>query len=205
MDSTALHETAVRIDACLDTMVKPHRASHSRATARLAAELCERFGIDPAQGLLSGMAHDMCRDLQPSRQFAMAEAFAIGHPIFAARESLQSLLQDERFRDKMLHGPAAAYALESDYGIRDAAILEAVAFHSIGDTHLGDLAKIVFIADKLEPGRARRPSDADSMLHTLSLEPLFRYTIACIHDWFSNQGMELSPFTRVLYARIVAS
>src|SRR5207245_2259341 len=39
------------------------------------------------------------------------------------------------------------------WGITDEEILDAVRFHLSGTTHLSPLAKVVFLADKLEPDR----------------------------------------------------
>jgi len=89
-----------------------------------------------------------------------------------------------------------------EFNVKEQDILEAVALHSIADEMMSDIAKIVYISDKLEPLR-HRPQDADEKLHTLDLESLFVYTLGCVVQWFSSSGKPLSPFTAHLYSRIL--
>jgi nicotinate-nucleotide adenylyltransferase len=51
------------------------------------------------------------------------------------------------------HGPAAAVLLRERFGIHNREILEAVEVHTTGRPGMGDLARAVFIADKIEHSR----------------------------------------------------
>lgn len=53
---------------------------------------------------------------------------------------------------KSLHGRAAAVVLQK-FGINDKSVLKAAAFHTFGYEGIDALGKIVYIADKIEPGR----------------------------------------------------
>ena len=53
----------------------------------------------------------------------------------------------------MLHGPAAAARLASE-GVDDRALLDAVAFHTLGYGGFGDMGQALYAADFLEPGRS---------------------------------------------------
>lgn len=55
----------------------------------------------------------------------------------------------------VLHGPAAAEALRIE-GVRDGALLRAVAWHTLGHRDLDALGRAVYAADFLEPGRDLR-------------------------------------------------
>jgi nicotinate-nucleotide adenylyltransferase len=59
----------------------------------------------------------------------------------------------EAERPVLLHGRAAAVLLRDTLGVGDSEIREAVANHVTGRPYMGLLAKIVFVADFLEPGR----------------------------------------------------
>jgi HD superfamily phosphohydrolase YqeK len=52
----------------------------------------------------------------------------------------------------LLHGPAAAEKLRID-GVRDAGLLHAVAYHTLGHADLGPEGRALYAADFLEPGR----------------------------------------------------
>lgn len=61
-----------------------------------------------------------------------------------------------RFRDwpfPLLHGPAAAARLARE-GVTDGPLLLAVAFHTLGHPDFDEMAKALYLADYLEPGRA---------------------------------------------------
>jgi 2-amino-4-hydroxy-6-hydroxymethyldihydropteridine diphosphokinase len=74
----------------------------------------------------------------------------------------------------LLHGPAAATRLRTE-GVHDEALLEAIAYHTIGAGGLGRLGRALYAADFLDPGRsfraewrrdlqARMPRDFDEVL-----------------------------------------
>ncbi len=65
-----------------------------------------------------------------------------------------------------------------EFNVEEPDILEAVALHSIADETMSDMAKIVYISDKLEPLRSR-PQDADEKLHTLICFSLCLYHCMC--------------------------
>ena len=51
----------------------------------------------------------------------------------------------------LLHGAVAAHWLEHEDGLTDADVLEAVRWHTTGKGGMGEVAKVVFLADKLDP------------------------------------------------------
>ena len=79
-----------------------------------------------------------------------------------------------------------------------------MALHSIADDAMSPLAKIVYIADKLEPLR-NRSADADEKMQTLDLDSLFAYTLASVVRWFSESGKPLCPYTAEIYSRMTKS
>jgi predicted HD superfamily hydrolase involved in NAD metabolism len=60
----------------------------------------------------------------------------------------------ESERPILLHGPVAAELARRDLGVKDAEILDAVRAHTTGEPGMGPLALTLFVADKIEPGRA---------------------------------------------------
>jgi|DewCreStandDraft_4_1066084.scaffolds.fasta_scaffold01124_24 nicotinate-nucleotide adenylyltransferase len=204
MDYINFAEIAVVIEKTLRTELSEKRLAHSLSTARTASALCIRFGLDANQGYLAGLSHDMARELPFSQQEEIYNEHSSCLGSLASRASLESLREDEVFYRKMLHGPAAACILCSRYGIREPDILEAVALHSTADEDMSALARIIYIADKLEPTR-KRPEDADMVLKTFNLDALFAYTVRCVVRWFEESGKPLSPYTQSLFRRMCAS
>jgi len=56
----------------------------------------------------------------------------------------------------LLHGPAAAERLREE-GVRDEALLHAIAYHTLGHPALDRLGRALYLADFLEPGRTFDP------------------------------------------------
>lgn len=56
-------------------------------------------------------------------------------------------------RDALAHGPAAAERAAAD-GERDAGVLAAVRYHTVGFAGWDDAGRMLYLADYLEPGRA---------------------------------------------------
>lgn len=202
MDYIGISEIFSQIEKVVETKLSAKRLAHCRSTAETSAFLCKRFGLDVEKGRLAGIAHDMCRELAYEEQEKIISNFIACLDRFHTSLSLQAILSDPIYRKKMIHGPAAACILCHEYGIDDTDILEAIALHSIADSAASNLAKVVYIADKLEPLR-QRPPDAEKMLKELNLDALFVYTLTNVVRWFRESGKSLSPYTAELYNRML--
>ncbi len=133
------------------------RAHIARVAALMDGWCATRGGSAPerARWRAAAWLHDALRDAEP--------------------ESLRPLVPAS-LRDAaapLLHGPAAAELLRRD-GVADAAILAAVAYHTIGSPDLDPLGRALYVADFVEPGRtfaplplarlrARMPADLDAV------------------------------------------
>ncbi|MCX8013349.1 MAG: bis(5'-nucleosyl)-tetraphosphatase (symmetrical) YqeK [Rectinema sp.] len=204
MDYINSAEVISAIEKMLRAEMSEKRFLHCLSTADTAAFLCARYGLDPMKGRLAGLTHDMARELPFPQQEAIFLEYQACLGALASRASLKAIQEDEEFHKKMLHGPAAACILCSRYRIHDRDILESIALHSIADEEMSPLARVVYIADKLEPHR-KRPTDAERQLQVLDLDSLFSYTVHCVVRWFEESGKPLSPFTQSLFRRMSAS
>ena len=136
-----------------------------------AKELAERHAIDPARVYLAAATHDLFRAAGDDALLREATRYGLKvHPV-------------ERHVPKLLHGPVAARWLEAEVGIRDQAVLNAVRLHTTGGKGMDPVAKIVFIADKLDPQKVYRypwidrvRALADASLDRAVLEFLERQT-----------------------------
>jgi predicted HD superfamily hydrolase involved in NAD metabolism len=117
--------------------------AHEQRTATLARELAVLHGVDPDRAELAALVHDIAAHHAPPQLAALAMQFRI--PVSDA-EALQPAL---------LHGPVGAEILRREYGVRDDELLDAVRTHVVGSPVMGPLAKILYLADKLESGRDR--------------------------------------------------
>jgi predicted HD superfamily hydrolase involved in NAD metabolism len=115
---------------------------HLYGTRDTALDLARRFGVDAAKVELAALGHDLYRAVDDAQ--LLIEARALGLAVHPVEERVPVLL----------HGPLAAEQLRRDCGVDDPDVLEAVRWHSIACAGMGEVGLVVFLADKLEPGKA---------------------------------------------------
>jgi nicotinate-nucleotide adenylyltransferase len=149
MNTDELASMITRVDRKARDVLSQSRYEHSVRVGAMARDLCERFGLNPDVGYLAGIAHDLCKSAAENVLISLASRD--GFPI----------TEIETRKPSLLHGRAAAVLLRTEFGLADSGVLEAVRNHTFGAQGLGDLGKIIFVADKIEPGR-------------LGIDPAFR-------------------------------
>jgi nicotinate-nucleotide adenylyltransferase len=180
-------ETLLEVENAARKMLSLSRFLHSRNTALLARDLCLRFNLDPRKGYLAGIAHDICKSM------------GLGEMVRLARSDGGGMTKLEKAKPSLLHGRAAAAFLKKQYGIHNKEVLDAVRYHTIagGD---GDLSKVVYIADKIEPSREDVNEELREMSGSADLNILFTATLDTTVAYLRSQKMDISPGTLRLLA-----
>ena len=112
---------------------------HIERAREVGRELAEFHPVDAETVDLGIAAHDLARALKGDALLEQARRYHLNpHRV-------------ERRNPILLHGPVAALWLEHEDGIVDRRILEAVRWHTTGTEGMGIPAKVVFLADKLDP------------------------------------------------------
>jgi len=130
----------MRIEEEARNTLSAERFLHSRQTALQAYDLCLRFRLNPTAGYLAGIAHDLAKQMDNKKILKIMKSGSNSYEI--------SPLEKER--PNLMHGKAAAVLLREQFCIHNEDVLEAVAFHTSGCENMGQLAKVVYIADKTE-------------------------------------------------------
>jgi predicted HD superfamily hydrolase involved in NAD metabolism len=141
------------------------RYLHSLRVARYAKALAQHYGCSSSKAYLAGLLHDLAREWPESEMLRVA--------LFDG----QGMSDFELSLPLLLHGRAAAWVLEHTYAITALDVLEAVRHHTLGKHGMGNIAKIVFCADYLEPGRKYMSQSFRRSTHVLSLNDLL---CACV-------------------------
>ena len=116
---------------------------HIQRVRDVAATLAARHGADARAVDLGAACHDLARAMSPDTLPAEARRLGLAvHPV-------------EERAPILLHGPVAAAWLERDGEIADPRIIEAVRWHTTGMAGMGLVARVVFVADKIEPEKVR--------------------------------------------------
>lgn len=161
--------------------VSRDRYEHSLRTAEMAVKLCKLYGISAERGRLAGIGHDMCKNMDDS--LLMTLSSRDGRPF----------TQLERNKPSLLHGRAAAVKMQEDFDITDKEILEAVAYHTFGREDLCPLAKILYAADKIEPGRNYITKSYLERLFALDLDSMVRTVLEENIVFLQKKGKAVAP------------
>lgn len=122
--------------------LKEKRMNHCISVARLCYDLALAHGYDPMKAYLSGIFHDIARELPKEDMLSLAGERGI------------KIGKEELAEPLLLHGPLGAAIMTENYGITDQDILEAVCCHTVGREKMTLPDKILFLADKTEPLRS---------------------------------------------------
>lgn len=117
---------------------------HVERSRQVARDLAEIHDVDRTAVDLAVAAHDLARGMKGSA--ILEEALRQGLEVHPVQKRTPALL----------HGPVAAVWLERTAGITDDRVLDAVRWHSTGKRGMGPVARVVFLADKLDPEKVRR-------------------------------------------------
>jgi predicted HD superfamily hydrolase involved in NAD metabolism len=117
---------------------------HIYRVQKVALELARQHEVDGEKTRLAALAHDIARAMKGEDLLRKARELGIAvHPVEAEVPIL-------------LHGPVAAETLRLTDGLEDQDIYEAVYWHSTAREGLGPAAKVVYLADKLDPQKVSR-------------------------------------------------
>jgi nicotinate-nucleotide adenylyltransferase len=156
----------------------------------MAWDLARSYDLDPDRAYLAGIGHDICKPF-PLRELKRT----------ALRDG-KGLSRLEKKNPSLLHGRAGAVYLKERYQVTDSEILEAVALHTIGAENMGPLAKVVYIADKLEWSR-ENAGELRGILDRVPLPDLDELFLAVLNDnvaFLDSHEIAVSGSTRRLLA-----
>lgn len=137
-------ENALYLPQRLRNSLSKKRYEHVIRVTNLAESLALHHNIDVNRVRLAALAHDMHKETSPIYMEILMKKV---YPQFAS------------LSPEIYHAFAARHELSTRYYIKDKTVLDAVCSHVIGSsTH--PIAKILYIADKCEPGRAFDTSDS---------------------------------------------
>ena len=131
------------IDARLRTLPTGLR-DHIERSREVSQELAIRHGVDARLADMGTAAHDLARALGRRRLLSEARSLGLDVGMVERREPI------------LLHGPIAARWLVEEDGGLDKVALESVEWHTTGRAGMSEVAKTVFLADKLDPRKVAR-------------------------------------------------
>ncbi len=134
-----------RVLTWLADNVPASRLQHILGVEQMSVELANHYHLDVEKAAQAGLMHDLAKYFKPNVLLQMARNEGIEvDPVCEATPHL-------------LHADVSAIVARDEFEVRDEAVLEAIALHTLGCPGMSDVSCVVFIADTLEPGRGQTP------------------------------------------------
>jgi predicted HD superfamily hydrolase involved in NAD metabolism len=166
----------------------PDAMEHTLRTVEVVRQLAAAHRVDLERAELAALLHDVADGYSDRQLLGLAERYGIPVSLTEARIP------------KLLHGAVGAEILRHEWGITDEELLDAVRDHISGGPHMGMLAKVLFVADKIEPDRDR---------HFGGLDPVRQAAMRDLDDamlqLYAWRITELVDGGRPLHERMITS
>lgn len=139
-DDKKVIELLEKINNDIKAELSEKRYNHSLGVMKKAEELARIYGENVNKAKLIGLAHDIGKELPKEDKLK----YAIDNGI---------LVDDvEKVNIDLLHGKIGADICNKRYGFTND-MQNAIIYHTVGNENMDLLAKILFVADKIEEGR----------------------------------------------------
>lgn len=163
IDKKALYLARER--ALLRKLLSPPRFTHTLHTAELALRLAAAAGVPQQKAALAALLHDCARDLPAAvmRRYFIKRAAGAALPGPTLKEA-----------PVLAHAWAGAGLAAERFGVRDPEILEAIESHATGAPGMGPLARLIYVSDLANLGRAFREAGLVRKLAFKDFEAAFR-------------------------------
>ena len=133
-------ENIEKIKIDLKEKLSEKRYLHSLGTMNMAIKLANIYHIDTNIAALTGLAHDIGKELSNEEKIKFVDENNIETDVI------------ERNNVGLLHGKIGAEIVKNEYNFsRD--MLEAIKYHTTANIKMSMLDKIIFVSDKIEETR----------------------------------------------------
>ena len=139
-DDKKVQELLRKINQDIQRELSEKRYNHSIGVMKKAEELAKLYKVNINKAKLVGLAHDIGKEL-------------------SKEDKLKYVKENDIERDKiekinvgLLHGKIGADICKKRYDFTED-MQDAIKFHTTGNKDMDLLAKIIFVADKIEEGR----------------------------------------------------
>lgn len=135
-----------KIDNDLKKVLSEKRYNHSLGVMKKAEELAKIYKIDIDKAKLVGLAHDIGKELSKEEMLEYV------------RENSIEVDSVEEVNVGLLHAKIGADICKKKYGFSKD-MQNAIKYHTVGNENMDLLAKIIYVADKIEAGRTYKDEE----------------------------------------------
>ncbi|MCQ2550889.1 MAG: bis(5'-nucleosyl)-tetraphosphatase (symmetrical) YqeK [Clostridia bacterium] len=165
----------------IDNDFSEKRRVHTYGVVETVKWLAEKYGADIEKAETAALYHDLFR----------------GTSVNVLNYYVKHLNLGDRYLDNanLAHSKIAAYVMQSEYGITDEEILNAVSYHTTGRANMSVLEKVVFLGDAIEPNRRYPGVDALRALAREDLDAACLKSLQSTIAFISSKGEYLDKDT----------
>ncbi|OJG15349.1 HAD superfamily hydrolase [Enterococcus canintestini] len=167
------------------------RFKHVLGVEETAIALAEKYGASPEKASIAALTHDYAKE-RSDEEFQLV----------IRRDGFDLALL--KWNNAIWHGIVGADFVQRELGIDDEEILNAIALHTTGAAEMSLLAKIIYVADFIEPGRDFPGVNEAREIALVNLDDAVAYETKHTLTYLIEQGKPIYPKTIETYNKWVA-
>ena len=168
------------------------RYEHTLNVRKMAVKLAKRHDADEDRAALAALLHDAAKEISKDEMRAIMKA----HPEYAEG--------GEARPTPVWHGICAAILARTEWGVKDEAVLSAIACHTAGKPGMSKLDKILYLADMSSAERDWPGVNKLRKLERKDLDAAMLMALKQTNDFVLSQGKPLDPMSKAAYDDIQA-
>lgn len=168
------------------------RYEHTLNVRKMAVKLAKRHDADEDRAALAALLHDAAKEISKDEMRAIMKA----HPEYAEG--------GEERPTPVWHGICAAILARTEWGVKDEAVLSAIACHTAGKPGMSKLDKILYLADMSSAERDWPGVNKLRKLERKDLDAAMLMALKQTNDFVLSQGKPLDPMSKAAYDDIQA-
>ena len=168
------------------------RYEHTLNVRKMAVKLAKHHDADEDRAALAALLHDAAKEISKDEMRAIMKA----HPEYAEG--------GEERPTPVWHGICAAILARTEWGVKDEAVLSAIACHTAGKPGMSKLDKILYLADMSSAERDWPGVNKLRKLERKDLDAAMLMALKQTNDFVLSQGKALDPMSKAAYDDIQA-
>ncbi len=173
-----MNEQIERIKKDLKESLSDYRYKHSLRVGEVSKELAHIYHVDEEKAYLAGIIHDIAKEFTKEQNEEIIKR--------------NGCSLDKNSTPRINHAIIGAVYAKEKYHL-DEDIIHAIFSHTIGDIPMSTLDKIVFIADKIEPGKNYPKIEEERQLAKENLDKAIILCMENNHQKLMKENKKISP------------
>lgn len=169
------------------------RFKHVLGVEEMAILLAEKYGVSTEKASIAALTHDYAKERSDEEFLLEIE-----------RQNYPDQAVLKKFGNAIWHGLVGADFVERELKVHDVDILEAIRLHTTGAANMTDLAKIIYVADYIEPGRDFPGVEEARRIALMDLDQAVAFETKHTLSYLIENEKPVYPKTLETYNRFVA-